>query len=64
MNHTFAMAVMIYAKSYAFNDVSIVSIEGRDLRIYFWYMSKSDSINIVKSSDLKLFYLKLVLILT
>ena len=47
-----------------FNDVAIVSIEGRDYRIYFWYMSKDDSINIVKGSDLKLFYLKLVLILT
>ena len=51
-------------KAMHFNDVAIVSIEGRDYRIYFWYMSKDDSINIVKGSDLKLFYLKLVLILT
>ena len=27
-----------------FNDVAIVSIEGNDYRIHFWYMSKKDAI--------------------
>ena len=35
-----------------FNDVTILSAEGSDYRIQFWYMSKSDAINIVKNSNL------------
>ena len=34
------------------NNVAIVSIKGSDYRIYFWYMSKSDAINIMKKSNL------------
>ena len=35
-----------------FNDVAIVSIKGNDYRIYFWYMSKDDAINIMSNSNL------------
>ena len=36
----------------SFNDVAIVFIKGNDYRIYFWYMSKDDAINIMKNSSL------------
>ena len=39
-------------KAINFNDVSIGSVKGSDYRIYFWYMSKNDAINIMKSSNL------------
>ena len=39
-------------KTMNFNDVAIVSVKGSDYTIYFWYMSKSDPINILKHSDL------------
>ena len=39
-------------KAMNFNDVAIVSVKGSDYRIHFWYMSKSDPINILKNSDL------------
>ena len=35
-----------------FNDVAIVSVKGSNYRIYFWYMSKDDAINIMKTSNL------------
>ena len=34
-------------------DVAIVSVKGIDFRIYFWYMSKDEAINIMKQSDLR-----------
>ena len=34
-------------KAMNFNDVAIVSIKGSDYRIHFWYMSKSDAINLL-----------------
>ena len=34
------------------NDVAIVFVKGIDYRIHFWYMSKNDSINIMKNSNL------------
>ena len=39
-------------KAINFNDVAIVSIKGRDYRIHFWYISKSDAINLVNNSIL------------
>ena len=39
-------------KAMSFNDVAIVSIQGSDYRIHFWYVSKDDAINIMKNSDL------------
>ena len=39
-------------KAMNFNDVAIVSIKGNDYRIYFWYMSKDDAINIMSNSNL------------
>ena len=39
-------------KAMNFNDVAIVSVEGSDCRIHFWYMSKDDAINIITNSDL------------
>ena len=38
-----------------FNDVAIVaivSVKESDYRIYFWYMTKNDAINIMKNSNL------------
>ena len=32
-----------------FNDVAIASIKGSDYRIHFWYMSKSDAINLLNN---------------
>ena len=39
-------------KAANFNDAAIVSIKGSDSRIYVWYMSKIDPINIMKNSNL------------
>ena len=39
-------------KALNFNDVAIVSVEGRDYRIHFWYMSKDDGRKKMKDSDL------------
>ena len=39
-------------KTMSFNDVAIVSIKGSDYRIHFWYMSKSDAINLLNNSVL------------
>ena len=36
----------------SFNDVAVVSIKGSDYRIHFWYMSKSDAINLLNNSVL------------
>ena len=35
-----------------FNNVDILSIKGSDYRIYFWYVSRDDVINIIKNSNL------------
>ena len=35
-----------------FNDVTIVSVKKCDCRIHFWYMSRDDAINVMKTSDL------------
>ena len=35
-----------------FNGVAIVSAEGSDYRIHFWYMSQDDTINIMKNFNL------------
>ena len=35
-----------------FNDVAIIFVNGSDYRIYFWYMSKDDAINIMENSNL------------
>ena len=35
-----------------FNDVAVVSIKGSDYRIHFWYISKSDAINLLNNSVL------------
>ena len=40
-------------KAMSFNDVSIVSINGNNYRIHFWYMSKSDAIVLMTNSNLK-----------
>ena len=39
-------------KAINFNHVAIVSVKGSDYRIYFWYMSKDDAINIMENSNL------------
>ena len=39
-------------KAANFNDVAIISVKGSDYRIYFWYMSKYNAINIKKNSNL------------
>ena len=35
-------------KATSFDDIAIVSIKGNNNRIYFWYMSKNDAINLMK----------------
>ena len=37
-------------KAMNFNDVAIVSIKRSYYRIHFWYMSKSDAINLLNNS--------------
>ena len=32
-----------------FNNVTIVSVKGSDYRLCFWFMSKNDAINIMKT---------------
>ena len=39
-------------KAMNFNNVGIVSVKGSNYRIQFWYMSKDDTINIMKNFDL------------
>ena len=39
-------------KAMNFNNIAIVSVKGSDYRIYFWYMSKDDAINIMNNSHL------------
>ena len=39
-------------KAMNFKDVATVSVKGNCYRIYFWYMSKYDTINILKNSNL------------
>ena len=34
------------------NDVAIVSVNGSNYVIHFWYMSKNDTINIMRNSNL------------
>ena len=38
-------------KAKNFNDVAIVSVKESNYRIHFWYMSKNDAINIMKTSS-------------
>ena len=40
------------AKSMGFNIIAIVYIKENSCRIYFWYMSKDDAINIVTGLNL------------
>ena len=40
-------------KAMNFNNVVIVSIEGNDYRIHFWYMSKNDAIVLMSNSNLR-----------
>ena len=37
-------------KAMNLNDVAIVSIKGSDDRIYFWYMTKNEAINLLNNS--------------
>ena len=39
-------------KAMNFNNVAIASIKGSDYRIPFWCMSKNDTLNIMKNSNL------------
>ena len=39
-------------KATSFNNVAIVCVKGNAYRIYFWYMSKDDAINIMNGSNL------------
>ena len=40
-------------KGLDFDDIANVSIKGSDYKINFWYISKNDAINIMKTFDLK-----------
>ena len=39
-------------KAMSFNNIDIVYVKGIAYRIYFWYMSKDDAINIMNGSNL------------
>ena len=39
-------------KAMSFNDVAIVSVNGRNFRNHFLFMSKDDAINIMNNSNL------------
>ena len=39
-------------KAISFNNVATVYVKGSAYRIYFWYMSKDDVINIMNDSNL------------
>ena len=39
-------------KAMSFNNVAIVYVKGSTYRIYFWYMSKDNAINIMNGSYL------------
>ena len=39
-------------KAMNFNDAAIVSFNGNDYRIHFWYISKNDAINTMKNFNL------------
>ena len=39
-------------KAMSFNNVAIVYVKGNAYRIYFWYMSKDDGIDIMNGSNL------------
>ena len=39
-------------KAMSFNNIAIVYVKGNAYRIYFWYMSKDDAINIMSNSNL------------
>ena len=39
-------------KAISFNNIATVYIKGSAYRIYFWYMSKDDAINIINGSTL------------
>ena len=39
-------------KAMNFNNTTIVHVKGSTSRIYFWYMSKDDAINIMNGSNL------------
>ena len=39
-------------RAMSFNNIAIVYVMGNAYRIYFWYMSKEDSINIMNGSHL------------
>ena len=39
-------------KAMSSNNVAIVYVKGRACRIYFWYMSKDDTINLMNGSNL------------
>ena len=43
--------VVLMQKAMSFNNVASVYVKGSTYRIYFWYMSKDDTINIMKSSN-------------
>ena len=39
-------------KTTSFNNIAIVYVKGNAYRIYFWYMSKDDAINIMNGYNL------------
>ena len=49
MNHIFAIVCHnLMQKGLKFNGFAIVSVKGSDHRIHFWFMSKTNDINIQK----------------
>ena len=36
------------------NDVIVVSVEGNDDRIHFWYITKDEAVNLLQNADLNI----------
>ena len=39
-------------KAMSFNDAAMASVKGNDYKVQFWYMSKLESINVLRNADL------------
>ena len=39
-------------KATSFNDVAIVSVNGNDYRIQFWFMNNDEVMNLLRNADL------------
>ena len=46
------MLVVMMEKATSFNDFAIVSVNGNDYRIHFWFMNNDEVMNLLRNADL------------